>query len=155
VSAAGRELRIGEVAKLAGTTPRTIRYYEEIGLLPATGGREPGAHRSYAEADVERLTDLLRLKDLLGLSLEGLKELVEAEDARAALRREWETGVEDPVRRRQILDESLGHIGNQLDLVRRRRDEIASLEAELLNKRKRVQARLRELTSSSSRQERR
>jgi DNA-binding transcriptional MerR regulator len=142
MSAGRREQRIGEVAKLAGTTPRTIRYYEEIGLLPAAGGREPGAHRTYAEADVERLTELLRLKDLLGLSLEGLKELVEAEDARAALRREWESGVEDPVRRRQILDEALGHIGSQLELVRRRRDEIAALEAELLAKRKRVQGRL-------------
>jgi DNA-binding transcriptional MerR regulator len=149
------ELRIGDVAKLAGTTPRTIRYYEEIGLLPASSARERGAHRTYAEEDVERLADLLRLKDLLGLSLEELKALVEAEDARAALRREWETGVEDPVRRRQILDESLGHIGRQLNLVRRRRDEIASLESELLAKRKRVQSRLRELTLSLSRQERR
>ncbi|HWA53573.1 MAG TPA: MerR family transcriptional regulator [Solirubrobacterales bacterium] len=141
------ELRIGDVAKLAGTTPRTIRYYEEIGLLPASAARERGAHRTYAEADVERLADLLRLKDLLGLSLEELKALVEAEDARAALRREWETGVEDPVRRRQILDESLGHIGRQLDLVRRRRDEISALEAELLSKRRRVRDRLRELTT--------
>jgi DNA-binding transcriptional MerR regulator len=139
------ELRIGDVAKLAGTTPRTIRYYEEIGLLPASSARERGAHRTYAEEDVERLADLLRLKDLLGLTLEELKALVHAEDARAALRREWETGVEDPVRRRQILDESLGHIGRQLDLVRRRREEISALEAELLSKRKRVQARLREL----------
>jgi DNA-binding transcriptional MerR regulator len=144
------ELRIGDVAKLAGTTPRTIRYYEEIGLLPASTARERGAHRTYAEEDVERLADLLRLKDLLGLSLEELKALVEAEDARAALRREWETGVEDPVRRRQILDESLGHIGRQLDLVRRRRDEISALEAELLSKRKRVQSRLRELSSHAS-----
>ncbi len=155
MSAEKNELRIGDVAKLAGTTPRTIRYYEEIGLLPASSARERGAHRTYAEQDVERLADLLRLKDLLGLSLEELKALVEAEDARASLRREWETGVEDPVRRRQILDESLGHIGRQLDLVRRRRDEIASLESELLNKRKRVQSRLRELTPISSRQERR
>jgi len=139
-----RELRIGDVAKLAGTTPRTIRYYEEIGLLPATSGREPGAHRTYAEADVERLTDLLRLKDLLGVSLEELKELVEAEGARTALRREWRGGVEDPVRRRQILEESLGHIGNQLQLVRRRRDEIARLESELVAKRRRVQKLLRE-----------
>jgi len=141
------ELRIGDVAKLAGTTPRTIRYYEEIGLLPASAARERGAHRTYAEEDVERLADLLRLKDLLGLSLEELKTLVEAEDARAALRREWETGVEDPVRRREILDESLGHIGRQLDLVRRRRDEISALESELVSKRKRVQARLRALSS--------
>jgi len=137
------ELRIGEVAKLAGTTPRTIRYYEEIGLLPAAGGREPGAHRTYAEADVERLTDLLRLKDLLGVSLEELKELVEAEGARAQLRREWDGSVEDPVRRRQILEQSLTYSGRQLDLVRRRRDEIEKLEEELLARRRRVRELLR------------
>jgi MerR family transcriptional regulator, repressor of the yfmOP operon len=138
-------MRIGEVAKLAGTTPRTIRYYEEIGLLP--GSRERGArtHRTYAEDDVERLTELLRLKDLLGLSLEELKELVEAEGARAELRREWHGGVQDPVRRHEILEQSLTYTGRQLDLVRRRRDEIAKLERELLQRRKRVQALLREL----------
>jgi DNA-binding transcriptional MerR regulator len=137
------ELRIGEAAKLAGTTPRTIRYYEEIGLLPA-GSRRPGSHRAYAESDVERLTELLRLKDLLGLSLEELKELVEAEDARADLRREWRSGVEDPVRRRQILEESLLHIARQLELVRRRRDAIAELEGELTAKRRRIRGLLRE-----------
>jgi DNA-binding transcriptional MerR regulator len=141
----GGQLRIGEVAKLAGTTPRTIRYYEEIGLLPTAGSRQPGAHRTYAEADVERLTELLRLKDLLGLSLEELKELVEAEGARAELRREWRGGVDDPVRRRQILDQSLTYISRQLDLVRRRRDEISKLEAELLSRRRRVQELKREL----------
>jgi len=145
LSERGAELRIGEVAKLAGTTPRTIRYYEEIGLLPVSGGREPGAHRSYAEDDVERLTELLRLKDLLGLTLDELKQLAEADEARAALRREWQGGVDDPARRRQILDESLGHIGRQLELVRRRRDEIAALEAELLGRRRRVRELLREL----------
>jgi DNA-binding transcriptional MerR regulator len=142
--AARAELRIGDVAKLAGTTPRTIRYYEEIGLLPAPDDREPGAHRTYAEADVERLTELLRLKDLLGVSLEELKELVAAEGARAALRREWQEGVENPGRRRQILEQSLSHISRQLELVRRRRDEIAKLEAELLAKRRRVRELQRE-----------
>jgi DNA-binding transcriptional MerR regulator len=143
--AAKGELRIGEVARLAGTTPRTIRYYEEIGLLPAPGGREPGSHRTYEEADVERLSELLRLKDLLGVSLEELRALVDAEEARAALRREWHGGVEDPVRRRQILEESLGHIAGQLELVRRRRDEIAGLESELVARRRRVRELLREL----------
>jgi DNA-binding transcriptional MerR regulator len=137
-----RELRIGDVAKLTATTPRTIRYYEEIGLLPSAE-REPGAHRTYEEGDVERLTELLRLKDLLGISLEELKELVSAEDARAALRQEWRSGVEDPVRRREILEESLGHIAKQLELVRRRRDEIAKLEEELLAKRKRIRSLIR------------
>ena len=92
-----------------------------------------------------RLTELLRLKELLGLSLEELKAVIEAEDARAALRREWHGGVEDPVRRRQILEESLGHIARQLELVRRRRDEIAALEGELVARRKRVRSLLREL----------
>jgi DNA-binding transcriptional MerR regulator len=144
------ELRIGEVASLAGTTPRTIRYYEEIGLLPVAGSRQPGTHRTYAEADVERLTELLRLKDLLGLSLEELKELVEAEGARAELRREWQGGVDDPVRRRQILEQSLTYIARRLDLVRRRRDEIAKLESELLSRRKRAQALLRDTETAKS-----
>jgi DNA-binding transcriptional MerR regulator len=138
-------LKIGDVARLAGTTPRTIRYYEEIGLLPAADAREPGAHRTYAPSDVDRLTELLRLRNLLGLPLDGLKGLVEAEDNRAALRREWHEGVEDPVRRREILDSLDDHAERQLELVRVRRDEIASLEAELLARRKRIGRRLREL----------
>jgi len=138
------EMRIGEVAKLAGTTPRTIRYYEELGLLPGSRERPARSHRTYAETDVERLTELLRLKDLLGLSLEELKELVEAEGARAELRREWHGGVEDPVRRRQILEQSLAYTGRQLELVRRRRDEIAKLENELVARRRRVKSLLGE-----------
>jgi DNA-binding transcriptional MerR regulator len=138
-------LRIGEVARLTGTTPRTIRYYEEIGLLPGGEGRTRGAHRTYTETDVERLQEVLRLKDLLGLSLEELGELMTAEEARAALRREWRSGVEDPVRQRQILEESLSYIDRQLALVRRRRDEIAKLEDELATRRRRVRDRLRSL----------
>jgi DNA-binding transcriptional MerR regulator len=147
-AATRQELRIGDVAKLAGTTPRTIRYYEEIGLLPPAAGREPGAHRTYAEAEVERLTELLRLKELLGISLEELKQVADAEGARAALRREWHGGVEDPLRRRQILEESLEHIARQLELVRRRREEIAKLEDELVTRRKRVRELLRELAAA-------
>jgi DNA-binding transcriptional MerR regulator len=143
MSGGEEKLRIGEVAKLTGTTPRTIRYYEELGLLPAAGDREPGAHRTYESGDVERLTDLLRLKDLLGVSLEELKELVTAEDAREALRREWKAGVEDPVRRREILDESLNHIAKQLELARRRRQEIEKLEEELVARRRRVRSLIR------------
>jgi DNA-binding transcriptional MerR regulator len=138
-------LRIGDVAKLAGVTPRTIRYYEEIGLLPAADAREPGAHRTYAPSDVERLTELIRLKHLLGVSLEGLKDLVAAEDDRAALRREWHEGVEDPVRRREIMETLDDHARRQLELARARRDEIAALEAELLERRARIRHRLREL----------
>jgi MerR family transcriptional regulator, repressor of the yfmOP operon len=143
---AERGLRIGQVAERTGTTPRTIRYYEEIGLLPAQG-REPGSHRLYDEGDVERLQELLSLKDLLGISLDELRELVAAESARALLREEWHSGVEDPVRRREILEEAIGHIDRQRTLVRNRRRELEKLDAELRARRRRVRSRLRELSS--------
>jgi DNA-binding transcriptional MerR regulator len=137
-------LRIGDVARLVGTTPRTIRYYEEIGLLPDAPEREGGKHRSYTEADVEHLREVLRLKSLLGLSLDELKLVVEAEEARAALRAEFRRN-EDPVRAREILVELRRHLEAQLVLVRRRRDELDRLEAELSGKRRKVADRLRAL----------
>jgi MerR family transcriptional regulator, repressor of the yfmOP operon len=140
-----RPFRIGDLAKLTDTTPRTIRYYEEIGLLAAETPREPGAHRTYGEEDLERLQELLRLRELLGVSLEELSELAAAESARASLRREWHAGIEDPVRRRQVLEQSLGHIENQLSLLRHRRDEIEKLSGQLETRRRRVRDRLRAL----------
>jgi DNA-binding transcriptional MerR regulator len=145
MSATATALRIGEVARRVGTTPRTIRYYEEIGLLPVEGGRESGRHRLYGERDVQRLRDALRLKELLGVSLDELKELLEAEEARAALREEWQHGDPGAARREEMLHESLRHLDRQLELVRRRRYEIAALERELADKRRRVTRKLREL----------
>jgi DNA-binding transcriptional MerR regulator len=140
-------LRIGEVARLVGTTTRTIRYYEEIGLLPGGPDRESGQHRVYGEDEVERLRDALRLKELLGLSLDELKAVLEAEHARAAIRAELLEGNPDPDRRREILTQATEYIERQLVLVRRRRDEIAELERDLIARRTRVRGRLSELDS--------
>ena len=140
----GRALRIGEVAQRTGTTPRTIRYYEEIGLLPGPADRAQGKHRSYSEADVERVREIVRLRDLLGLSLEQLSRLLEAETARAELRREYQQ-AEDPGTRVRILEQALGHIATQLQLVRGRRRELEQLEQELLDKRRSIGKRLREM----------
>ncbi len=137
------KLRIGEVAELTGVTPRTIRYYEEIGLLPDAADRPQGQHRCYTQADVERLTEILRLRNLLGVSLEQLSKLIEAEDARAELRRAYET-TEEPGARRQILDQALELIGTQLELVRERRGELEKLEGELQERRRTLEARLRD-----------
>ena len=144
MTATSERLRIGEVAELTGTTPRTIRYYEEIGLLPGTAEREQGKHRSYSDADVERVREVVRLKDLLGLSLEQLSKLLEAEAARAEIRREYRQ-TEDPETRRRLLNQSLRHIGTQLDLVRGRRRELEELERELVEKRRQVNKKLSEL----------
>jgi DNA-binding transcriptional MerR regulator len=138
-------LRIGDLARRAGTTPRTIRYYEELGLLPPAAERDAGRHRTYAEGDVERLEQLLRLKDLLGLTLDELRDVVEAEDARSALRQEWRHGTPSRARRQEILAESLEHIAHQLALVQRRRDKLDALQAELEDRRAQVRERLREL----------
>jgi DNA-binding transcriptional MerR regulator len=139
-----RPLRIGELAERAGTTPRTIRYYEEIGLLGRAEDRGHGRHRSYDEEDVARLEHILRLRDLLGLSLEDLQRVVEAEDARAALRREWH-GTEDPATRMRIIEQALGHIGVQLELVERRQAALDELAGELRERRALLERRRREL----------
>jgi MerR family transcriptional regulator, repressor of the yfmOP operon len=141
-----RPLRIGELAELTGTTPRTIRYYEEIGLLPGPVDRAQGKHRVYMEADVEWVNEIVRLRDLLGLSLEQLSTLLEAQTARAELRREYHQTA-DPEVQERILRQSLGHIATQLELVRGRRSELEQLEQQLVERRALVQERLKELAS--------
>jgi DNA-binding transcriptional MerR regulator len=139
-----RTLRIGEVAEQTGTTPRTIRYYEEIGLLPGATDRVQGKHRCYTAADVERVNEIVRLRDLLGLSLDQLRQVLDAEAARAELKREWNQ-TEDPEARRRILEEALVHIASQLELVRGRQRELERLESELVERRALVNRRLKEL----------
>ncbi len=138
-----RNLRIGEVAERTGTTPRTIRYWEEIGLLGAERDRAEGKHRNFSEADVQRISEIIRLRDLLGLSLEQLSQLLEAESARAHLRRELHR-TEAPAERRRILAELQGHIATQLQMVRTRLTELTALAAELEDKQKLVAQRIRE-----------
>ena len=139
-------MRIGEVAEKTGVTPRTIRYYEEIGLLPGPRERRKGEHRAYDEGDVERLTELTRLRDLLNLSLEELKQLIEAEEARAAIRERFHATESDSERVR-LLEAALPHVETQLELVRNRLQELQRLESELVAKRKSILARKRELSN--------
>ena len=136
-------LRIGEVAERSGVTPRTVRYYEELGLLPR-GEREQGKHRTYTEEDIERLREITRLRDLLGLSLDELRAVVVAEAVRADARRRFRES-DSPDVRRAALDEALPHLETQLGLVRRRLAELQELEADLLERRKKIQRALREL----------
>jgi MerR family transcriptional regulator, repressor of the yfmOP operon len=144
-SAPEPSLRIGDVARLVGTTPRTIRYYEELGLLPGAPGRPSGGHRLYTRAEVDRLGEVIRLKELLGVSLNELKELLTAEEARAAVRAELRREDVDPARRRELLSEALGHLDRQLELVEHRAAELAKLHHELSATRQRVRRKLKEM----------
>ncbi len=144
---ADRSLRIGEVAELTGTTPRTIRYYEEIGLLgEGAAEREQGKHRCYTAADVDRVREIIRLRDLLGLSLEQLSKLLEAESARAHLKREYHQ-TESPAERLRILEQAQAHIGTQLELVRSRLAELNELAAELEDKQDKVAQQISEYSA--------
>ena len=78
-----RRLRIQEVAAEIGLTPRSIRYYEEIGLL-APPARSEGDYRLYDSDDVERLRYIKGLRDDAGFSLAEIAQLLEDETARAA-----------------------------------------------------------------------
>lgn len=77
-------LQIGEVADRTGVTQRTLRFYEERGLLkPPT--RMDGGFRLYSENDVGRVEQIKRLQNLLGLTLAEIKDMVEAEEVREEL----------------------------------------------------------------------
>ena len=137
--------RIGEVAERVGVTTRTIRYYEELGLLGCDTGRPKGAHRLYTDADISRLQELIRLRDLLGLSLEELIELAEAEDARAGLRNQWDRDPDDAERLR-IVHEATPLVERQLDLVRARQTTLAQFAASLEERLGQLHAKAAELS---------
>jgi MerR family transcriptional regulator, repressor of the yfmOP operon len=126
-------LRIGELADRVGVTTRTIRYYEELGLLGAGTDRSKGAHRLYGEGDVTRLRELIRLRDLLGLTLEEIVALAEAEEARAALRDRWYDDPTDAERRR-IVEAAFPLVERQLELVRARQRTLAEFADDLVAK---------------------
>lgn len=69
-------LKIGEVARLAGIPAKTLRYYEEVGLI-SPAGRTASGYRLYSWRELEQIEFVRRAK-LMGLSLEQIRELVEA-----------------------------------------------------------------------------
>lgn len=137
-------VRIGAAAELAGTTARTIRYYEEIGLLPSSDSRAGGAHRLYSEEDIERVREILRLKNLLGLSLDELKGVIEDEDARQHLRARYFDNA-TVVEKNEILSALQAIVERQLELLERRRSALDELEGELTARRRKIMRRLREI----------
>ena len=91
-------MRIGELAQRAGVTPRTIRYYESLGLL-GPSEREGGGFRYYTEAELARLQKIQALKEL-GLSLEEISTVI-------PLYFEDPTGLQG---KRKIVEILMGHL---------------------------------------------
>ncbi len=110
-----RSYSISEISDLVGMTTRTIRYYEEIGLLNSIKRLE-GGKRIYTEDDLRRLKFIKRLK-VLGLSLNDMKELEDiyfvSRSNRAALNKLLD-----------ILDKHIAEIQKRMNSLKKLSDEI-------------------------------
>ena len=121
-------LRIEAVAQRTGLTKRTIRYYEEIGLL-SPSGRSEGGYRLFSEADVARLERITALKESAGLSLAEVAELPDAESVRERIRERYQA-TDDPAEKRAMLAQSHAVLTRQVALIERKRRALDELAAE-------------------------
>jgi DNA-binding transcriptional MerR regulator len=101
-------LRIGEVAKLTGLTTRTLRYWEELGLISPSGYRGRG-ERLYSPSDMARATRIKDLQELLGFSLAEVRVVLDTEyvEVLDRARSEFRWGDATPERRRELLDDAI------------------------------------------------
>ena len=116
-TAAPASYRIGELAAKVGVTERTIRYYEERGLLESVKRLE-GGQRVYTDDDVRRLKFIQKLK-VLGLSLAEMQEL-------ETLYGRHHTNAKVLPRLIELLDSHLGTVSKRLGELAALRDEIRS-----------------------------
>lgn len=114
-------LKIGEVARLAGVPAKTLRYYEDIGLI-SPAGRTDSGYRLYGWRELEQIEFVRRAK-LMGLSLEEIRGLVEAAEA----------GM--PSGALQRLDKLLGL---KLEETERKLEELRAFRESLVEYRERV-----------------
>ena len=117
-------LRIQQVAADVGLTTRSIRYYEELGLLKPAA-RSEGSYRLYDDDDLERLRFIKGLRDDAGFSLAEIGQLLEDEAARARNRERFRS-TNDPDERTAIVEDAFVRVDRQIASLR---DKIGRLEA--------------------------
>jgi DNA-binding transcriptional MerR regulator len=124
------ELSISEVCARLGLSPRTLRYYEELGLLPGVR-RKAGARRVFGEDDLQRLRFITRLK-ALGLTLDEVREL-NAVYAIAGSTRAMLARLDALLGQRLAdLDRRIAELGDLRDEISKYRDHVAErVEAQL------------------------
>ncbi len=123
-----RLLRINEVAAELGLTTRSIRYYEEVGLL-APAARSDGDYRLYDPSDIDRLRFIKRLRDDAGFSLAQIGQMLEDEAARVR-NRERLAHTTDPAERRVYLTEAEARVERQIALLQDKAGSLAAMIAD-------------------------
>jgi DNA-binding transcriptional MerR regulator len=136
-------LRIGEAAERAGVSSRTLRWYEERGLLVPTGYSVGGARR-YSEDDVARLVHIRELQSLLGFDLGEIRDVLRGEDDLSGLRSEYTSGADD-TRRREILLEATEINKKLRAVVRAKQERLAGMMGELETRASRYKKLLKEM----------
>jgi len=122
-------LQIGEVAERTGVTQRTLRFYEEKGLLkPPT--RMDGGFRLYSEQDVKRVKQIRRLQDLLGVSLAEIKDMVDAEEMLRELKAQYRPDSAIQEKKRQ-LQKAIEVVQAQYAIVKQKTQQMAEMTAQL------------------------
>ena len=143
-----RYFRIREVASELGLTTRSIRYYEELGLL-SPAARSDGSYRLYDASDVERLHFIKGLRDDAGFSLAEISQLLEDEAARVKSREAYShTG--DPDARRAIVVNSLGRVERQSRSLREKIERLEAMVGAVEARRSRLSARLADLDAGGT-----
>ena len=121
---------IEQVATRTGFTKRTLRYYEELGLLPPAG-RTEGNYRRYGESDIQRLEYIKKLRDLLGFSLTDIGKLLEVRDERDQIKIAYkqETDVATKIAQLDRADEL---IHTQIQLIEQKLAGLEQMRAALI-----------------------
>jgi DNA-binding transcriptional MerR regulator len=143
-----RHLRIQEVAAEVGLTTRSIRYYEEIGLLaPARSG---GDYRLYELEDVERLRFIKGLRDDAGFSLSEIGQLLEDEAARLRNKARFKAS-DDPTERRELALDGIARIDRQIDSLRGKVARLREMITDARVRRDKLAARVEEIDAGAAR----
>jgi DNA-binding transcriptional MerR regulator len=136
-------LRIQEVSALVGLTSRSIRYYEELGLLKPAA-RSEGSYRLYDDDDLERLRFIKGLRDDAGFSLADIGRLLEDETARARNRRRFRTTT-DRDERRAIILEAFDQVDRQIATLEAKIERLRAMVDEARGRRAHLEEHLAEI----------
>jgi DNA-binding transcriptional MerR regulator len=145
-TAPARLLRIQEAAAEVGLTPRSVRYYEELGLLrPAA--RSEGDYRLFDDSDLERLRFIKGLRDDAGFSLAEVAQLLEDEEARERGHVAFHATT-DPDERKRLLCERAARLERQIETLERKIGRLRAMVDDAQGRRARTLAKIEEIGST-------